>query len=76
MLTWSCITLLDEWGIRERLSGYAPNQFIQKAIVCTFCFANHLCTLFILVRMAYGFEFYLLFIPIFVATLVNKVYEP
>lgn len=72
LLTWSIINLLEKWDLRDLLSGYAPNQLIQKAIECDFCFAHHIAVLLIIPQIIVDFEITILFVPLFVATTVNK----
>lgn len=72
LLTWSIINLFEKWGIRDELSGRAPNAFIQKAIECNFCFAHHLTVICIIPELVAFFDLRILFVPLFVATTVNK----
>jgi len=72
LLTWSIILLLDKWGIRDELSGRAPNSLIQKAIECNFCFAHHVCFVLIIPQIFFDFEMSILFVPLLSATTVQK----
>lgn len=72
LLTWSIINLLEKWGIRDELSGRAPNEIIQRAIECNFCFAHHITAICIIPELIGCFDYRLLFLPLFVATTVNK----
>jgi hypothetical protein len=72
LLTWSIIILLEKWGIRDELSGRAPNEIIQKAIECNFCFAHHIAAVLVVPEIIILFDYKLLFVPLFVATITNK----
>tara|TARA_Y100000592_G_scaffold75922_1_gene118752 strand:+ start:288 stop:548 length:261 start_codon:yes stop_codon:yes gene_type:complete len=72
LLTWSIIVLFEKWGIREQMSGRAPNRIIQQAVECNFCFAHHITFICVIPEFIGCFNFRFLLIPLFVATAINK----
>jgi len=72
LLTWTIIVLCEKWGIREQLSGRAPNRIVQTAIECNFCFAHHIAFICIIPEFVGCLDFRIFLIPLFVATTINK----
>ena len=66
------LLLLDKWGIRNRISLYAPFEWVARMIGCDFCMAHHFAVL-MMIPLLYNFRLIYLVIPLGVAGLIHQL---